>query len=520
MIPAGRRWFVRRDERRGDGRPIAFAGLIVLEGVGYLDHVVTLPDARRRGHAEALTRAGRVRGRRYGSGARLPARRARCGRGPRSTNASGSSEPGTWRAGSHRSVESGARRGEALVRGATSTWTSTCSVRRSRPEACPASVAAASGFPDPAITMSRLPGRGSVVTASPSSSWPAADRVGDAEHPGEDDARVLVGRLESRERRVDGSRILPAVEPNESRRSRRLRAARTRGVPRARRGTRRACATSPARSGSRSRAAGRRGRATRARARPSPWSRRRRRRARPRAERRGRACAGSSPHARTSRSTDRRRREAGSGDRSPGQAERLEHHALSQPPLRVDQALRAERGRRGRQDPATRREQPGTPLVDAGGLESFLQRERRQLAGHRSQLRRARPRTGSATRGGSLQRPAAISRARAPAVPPLAMQRTGRAPRPRSTSGATASSTAAFTALRSARLGGSDATSCSVSRPAPTGRLRPHRNPPGSARATSRLPPPRSSSSVGPVAERDARRDTGERQPRPPRGRR
>ncbi len=56
MIPAGRRWFVRRGERRGDGRPIAFAGLLVLEGVGYLDHVVTFPDARRRGHAEALTR--------------------------------------------------------------------------------------------------------------------------------------------------------------------------------------------------------------------------------------------------------------------------------------------------------------------------------------------------------------------------------------------------------------------------------------------------------------------------------
>jgi ribosomal protein S18 acetylase RimI-like enzyme len=35
---------------------VAFAGLLVLEGVGYLDHVVTFPDARRRGHAEALTR--------------------------------------------------------------------------------------------------------------------------------------------------------------------------------------------------------------------------------------------------------------------------------------------------------------------------------------------------------------------------------------------------------------------------------------------------------------------------------
>jgi ribosomal protein S18 acetylase RimI-like enzyme len=51
MIPAGRRWFVLRH----DGEPVAFAGLLVLEGVGYVDNVVTFPEARRRGYASALT---------------------------------------------------------------------------------------------------------------------------------------------------------------------------------------------------------------------------------------------------------------------------------------------------------------------------------------------------------------------------------------------------------------------------------------------------------------------------------
>ncbi len=51
LIPAGRRWFVAAI----DGRIVAFAGLLVLEGVGYLDHVVTFPEARRRGLATALT---------------------------------------------------------------------------------------------------------------------------------------------------------------------------------------------------------------------------------------------------------------------------------------------------------------------------------------------------------------------------------------------------------------------------------------------------------------------------------
>jgi len=38
------------------GRRVALAALLVLEGTGFVDHVVTFPDARRRGHAEVLTR--------------------------------------------------------------------------------------------------------------------------------------------------------------------------------------------------------------------------------------------------------------------------------------------------------------------------------------------------------------------------------------------------------------------------------------------------------------------------------
>src|SRR5215213_7222494 len=53
MVPGGRRWFVVRH----DGEAVAFAGLAVLEGVGYLDNVVTFPQARRRGYATALAAA-------------------------------------------------------------------------------------------------------------------------------------------------------------------------------------------------------------------------------------------------------------------------------------------------------------------------------------------------------------------------------------------------------------------------------------------------------------------------------
>jgi ribosomal protein S18 acetylase RimI-like enzyme len=52
LVPAGRRWFTVRQ----DGTSVAFAALLVLEGVGYIDHVVTFPEARRRGYARALAR--------------------------------------------------------------------------------------------------------------------------------------------------------------------------------------------------------------------------------------------------------------------------------------------------------------------------------------------------------------------------------------------------------------------------------------------------------------------------------
>jgi GNAT superfamily N-acetyltransferase len=52
LIPAGRRWFAAG----GDDGLAALAALLVLEGVAYLDHVVTVPEARRRGFASALTR--------------------------------------------------------------------------------------------------------------------------------------------------------------------------------------------------------------------------------------------------------------------------------------------------------------------------------------------------------------------------------------------------------------------------------------------------------------------------------
>jgi ribosomal protein S18 acetylase RimI-like enzyme len=52
LLPAGRRWFAASD---ADG-VVALAALLVLRGVGYLDHVVTFPRGRRRGFATALTR--------------------------------------------------------------------------------------------------------------------------------------------------------------------------------------------------------------------------------------------------------------------------------------------------------------------------------------------------------------------------------------------------------------------------------------------------------------------------------
>jgi ribosomal protein S18 acetylase RimI-like enzyme len=52
LVPAGRRWFTVRHH----GAFVAFAALLVLQGVGYVDHVVTFPEARRRGYAGALAR--------------------------------------------------------------------------------------------------------------------------------------------------------------------------------------------------------------------------------------------------------------------------------------------------------------------------------------------------------------------------------------------------------------------------------------------------------------------------------
>jgi ribosomal protein S18 acetylase RimI-like enzyme len=53
FLPAGRRWFAVRER----GVAVTLAGLLVLEGVGYLDHVVTMPEARGRGFASAATLA-------------------------------------------------------------------------------------------------------------------------------------------------------------------------------------------------------------------------------------------------------------------------------------------------------------------------------------------------------------------------------------------------------------------------------------------------------------------------------
>jgi len=51
MIPGGRRWFAVLEGER----MLALSSVLVLEGVGFVDHVVTFPQARRRGYATALT---------------------------------------------------------------------------------------------------------------------------------------------------------------------------------------------------------------------------------------------------------------------------------------------------------------------------------------------------------------------------------------------------------------------------------------------------------------------------------
>ena len=52
LIPAGKRWFAVREA----GRPRALGSLIGMQGVGYVDHVVTFPEARRKGYAGAVVR--------------------------------------------------------------------------------------------------------------------------------------------------------------------------------------------------------------------------------------------------------------------------------------------------------------------------------------------------------------------------------------------------------------------------------------------------------------------------------
>jgi ribosomal protein S18 acetylase RimI-like enzyme len=52
LIPAGKRWFAVREARRAQ----ALGSLMGMEGVGYVDHIVTFPDARRRGYAGAVVR--------------------------------------------------------------------------------------------------------------------------------------------------------------------------------------------------------------------------------------------------------------------------------------------------------------------------------------------------------------------------------------------------------------------------------------------------------------------------------
>jgi ribosomal protein S18 acetylase RimI-like enzyme len=52
MAPAGKRWFGVRDER---GALASLGALLVLEGVGYVDNVATVPEARGQGLASAVT---------------------------------------------------------------------------------------------------------------------------------------------------------------------------------------------------------------------------------------------------------------------------------------------------------------------------------------------------------------------------------------------------------------------------------------------------------------------------------
>jgi ribosomal protein S18 acetylase RimI-like enzyme len=52
LTPAGKRWFAVREA----GHTQALGSLMGIEGVGYVDHIVTFPEARRRGYAGAVVR--------------------------------------------------------------------------------------------------------------------------------------------------------------------------------------------------------------------------------------------------------------------------------------------------------------------------------------------------------------------------------------------------------------------------------------------------------------------------------
>jgi ribosomal protein S18 acetylase RimI-like enzyme len=52
LAPGGKRWFGVRD---GDGQLVSLGALHLLAGVGYVDNVSTVPAARGRGHAGAVT---------------------------------------------------------------------------------------------------------------------------------------------------------------------------------------------------------------------------------------------------------------------------------------------------------------------------------------------------------------------------------------------------------------------------------------------------------------------------------
>jgi GNAT superfamily N-acetyltransferase len=53
-LPDGKRWFAIR--RSLGEEPLALGALIEHEGVAYLDHIVTVPEARRRGYGSAMVR--------------------------------------------------------------------------------------------------------------------------------------------------------------------------------------------------------------------------------------------------------------------------------------------------------------------------------------------------------------------------------------------------------------------------------------------------------------------------------